>query len=138
MANAYGFIEITGVVAATDALDIMCKAANVQFVTWERKLGGRLVTIIIEGNVSAVNEAIAAASASCIKKPVTTAILARPHPETIRLVTQSAKKVRKRGAEIGKQQKTKTRRKNTNQKGGKKDVTGSIGDDRNPGSDSGN
>ena len=29
MGNAYGFMEITGVVAATDALDIMCKAADV-------------------------------------------------------------------------------------------------------------
>ena len=44
MANAYGFVEITGVAAATSALDIMCKTADVRFVTWERKLGGRLVT----------------------------------------------------------------------------------------------
>ena len=48
MSNAYGFIEITGVVAAMDALDIMCKAANVKLATWERKLGGRLVTLVIE------------------------------------------------------------------------------------------
>ena len=39
MANALGFIEITGVVAAMDALDIMCKAADVTLATWERKLG---------------------------------------------------------------------------------------------------
>ena len=38
MGNAYGFMEITGVVAATDALDIMCKAADVSLATWERKL----------------------------------------------------------------------------------------------------
>ena len=53
MSNAYGFIEITGVVAAMDALDIMCKAANVTLATWERKLGGRLVTLVVEGDVSA-------------------------------------------------------------------------------------
>ena len=52
MGKAYGFIEITGVVAAMDALDIMCKAANVELATWERKLGGRLVTLVIEGDVS--------------------------------------------------------------------------------------
>ena len=51
MGNAYGFMEITGVVAATDALDIMCKAADVSLATWERKLGGRLVTLVIEGEV---------------------------------------------------------------------------------------
>ena len=46
MGKALGFFEISGVVAATDALDIMCKAADVEFVTWEKKLGGRLGTVI--------------------------------------------------------------------------------------------
>ena len=46
MNKAYGFIEITGVVAAINALDIMCKTADVELASWERKLGGRLVTII--------------------------------------------------------------------------------------------
>ena len=46
MSKSYGFIEITGVVAAIDALDIMCKTADVELASWERKLGGRLVTII--------------------------------------------------------------------------------------------
>ena len=53
MRKAYGLIEITGVVAAMDALDKMCKAADVTLSTWERKLGGRLVTIIVEGDVAA-------------------------------------------------------------------------------------
>ena len=44
MSKSYGFIEITGVVAAIDALDIMCKTADVELASWERKLGGRLVT----------------------------------------------------------------------------------------------
>ena len=41
MNKAYGFIEITGVVAAMDALDIMCKTADVELASWERKLGVR-------------------------------------------------------------------------------------------------
>ena len=49
MSKAYGFIEITGVVAAINALDIMCKTADVELASWERKLGGRLVTLIVEG-----------------------------------------------------------------------------------------
>mgnify|MGYP004697303277 FL=1 len=52
--KSLGFVEVSGVVAAVDALDIMCKTANVNLVTWERKLGGRLVTMIIEGSVSDV------------------------------------------------------------------------------------
>ena len=59
MGNAYGFFEIPSTTAAIDALDIMCKTANVEFITWEKKLGGRLVTIIIRGSVSDVKQAIA-------------------------------------------------------------------------------
>lgn len=90
MGNAYGFIEITGVVAAMDALDIMCKAADVSLATWERKLGGRLVTLVVEGNVSAVKQAVQAGSTQAIKKPVSTGVLANPHPEIVKMVQLSA------------------------------------------------
>ena len=89
MGKALGFFEISGVVAAVDALDIMCKAASVEFVTWEKKLGGRLVTIIIRGDVSAVTAAIEAASVGAIKKPVGKAVIANPHSETERIVAMS-------------------------------------------------
>lgn len=90
MSNAYGFIEITGVVAAMDALDIMCKAADVSLATWERKLGGRLVTLVVEGEVEAVRESVEAATAQALKKPVSTGILPNPHPEIVRMVQLSA------------------------------------------------
>ena len=61
MYNALGFIEISGTTAAITALDIMCKTANVELVTWERKLGGRLVTLVVTGEVSAVTDSIEAA-----------------------------------------------------------------------------
>lgn len=89
MAEAYGFIEITGVVAAMDALDIMCKAANVELSTWERKLGGRLVTIIIEGDISSVKQAIEAGSTLAIKKPAAFGVIANPHPEIEKIVALS-------------------------------------------------
>ena len=90
MGKAYGFIEITGVVAAMDALDIMCKAANVELATWERKLGGRLVTLVIEGDVSAVRQAVEAGSTQALKKPAATGVLPNPHPEIVRMVELSA------------------------------------------------
>ena len=90
MSKAYGFIEITGVVAAINALDIMCKTADVELASWERKLGGRLVTLIVEGDVSAVNEAVEAAVAGAIKKPASYAVIARPHEEIVKLVELSA------------------------------------------------
>ena len=93
--KALGFIEITGVVAALDALDIMCKAADVSLVTWERKLGGRLVTLIVEGDVSAVNSAVESAIKLSIKKPVAHLVLANPHEETRRIVELSAQRLKK-------------------------------------------
>jgi len=62
MGNAYGFIEIQGVVPAMTALDIMCKTADVELATWERKLGGRLVTLVVQGDVSAVTQAVETAA----------------------------------------------------------------------------
>ena len=92
MSKSYGFIEITVVVAAMDALDIMCKTADVELATWERKLGGRLVTIIVEGDVAAVTEAVEAAAANAIKKPACKAVIARPHEEIVKLVELSARR----------------------------------------------
>ena len=95
MSKAYGFIEITGVVAAINALDIMCKTADVELASWERKLGGRLVTIIVEGDVAAVTEAVEAAVAGAIKKPASYAVIARPHEEIVKLVELSASRWKK-------------------------------------------
>ena len=96
--KSLGFVEVTGVVAAVDALDIMCKSADVSLVSWERKLGGRLVTLIVTGNVSAVTAAVNSANAHCIKKPCACAVIANPHPETVRLAELSAKRLERQAA----------------------------------------
>lgn len=88
--SSLGFIEISGVVAAVDALDIMCKTSGVELATWERKLGGRLVTIIIRGDVASVTEAVETAAKNAIKKPVASGVIANPHEEIMRLVDLSA------------------------------------------------
>lgn len=93
---AYGFIEVSGVSAGIDALDIMCKTADVHLVTWERKMGGRLVTLIVEGEVSAVTQSVEAAAAGCIKKPVAKAVIANPHPEIVKIAQLSAARMLKR------------------------------------------
>ena len=96
--KAYGFIEITGVVAAIDALDIMCKAAEVSLATWERKLGGRLVTLVIEGEVAAVKTAVrAAVEGGHIREPVAHGVLAAPHEEIQRIVAISAGRFKGKG-----------------------------------------
>lgn len=94
MGKSYGFVEITGVVAAIDALDIMCKTSGVTLETWERKLGGRLATIIVSGDVASVKEAVEAANTQGIKKPVASGVIASPHREIQRLVALSASRFR--------------------------------------------
>lgn len=97
MSNAsLGFIEISGVVAAVDALDIMCKTSGVELATWERKLGGRLVTIVVKGDVASVTEAVETAVAKAIKKPVASGVIANPHAEIMRLIELSASRFMKK------------------------------------------
>lgn len=93
--QALGFFEVAGVTAAVTALDIMCKTANVEFVSWERKLGGRLVTVIVQGDISDVTQSLEAAAEGGIKKPVNYVAIARPHEEIIRLVELSASRMKK-------------------------------------------
>ncbi len=57
---AIGLLEISGLVAAIAGLDAMVKAADVSLIHSEKRLGGRLVTLIIKGSVSAVKAAIEA------------------------------------------------------------------------------
>ena len=100
MSKAYGFIEISGVVAAIDVLDIMCKAAEVELATWERKLGGRLVTLVVEGEVSAVKAAVAAGvSEYNIRKPVSSGVIPAPHEEIRKIVAVSASRWKKKPEE---------------------------------------
>ena len=95
--KSLGRIEVSGVTGAIDCLDIMCKSADVEFVTWERKLGGRLVTVIVQGNVSAVTAAVENAVANGIVKPCAHAVIASPHEETWRILQISAARIAKKG-----------------------------------------
>ena len=96
MGSSYGLIEVSGVVAAIDSLDAMCKAAEVSLVTWERKLGGRLVTIVVEGDVADVKAAVEAAANICKANNhilAASGVIAAPCEETRRIVALSAKRI---------------------------------------------
>lgn len=92
--KSLGFIEIQSVTAALEALDTMCKTADVEFVTWERKMGGRLVTVIVQGDVAAVTEAVNAAANNAMIKPCVYAVIPNPHEETRRMVDLSASRMK--------------------------------------------
>ncbi len=92
MNKSLGIIELPNCSDAVQALDVMLKTADVKFLTWEKRLGGRLVTIIISGEVAAVTEAVESAKSNAVGKVVASYIIANPHEETMRLVAVSAKK----------------------------------------------
>ena len=92
--KALGLIELPNLADAIEAVDVMLKTADVKFLTWEKKLGGRLVTIIVQGAVSSVTEAVESAKSSAKGNIVASAVNANPHEETMKLVARSAAKYR--------------------------------------------
>ena len=99
MGTSYGLIEVSGVVAAIDSLDAMCKAAAVTLVTWERKLGGRLVTVIVEGDVADVKAAVESAKNICQANNhifAASGVIAAPCEETRKMVALSVKRIQKK------------------------------------------
>jgi len=95
--KAIGVLEVDANVAAIEALDAMLKAANVSLVTTERALGGRLVSMIVEGSVSDVKEAIAHGklAAARLGKVAAAITINSPHEEVQKLILHSARKLNK-------------------------------------------
>ena len=89
--SAIGVVEINFFTNALIALDEMLKASDVHLVSCEKKLGGRMVTIIVGGDTSSVNAAIEAVYATggrIGEKNIKVAVaISNPHPEIKRLLT---------------------------------------------------
>ncbi|MFO6300044.1 BMC domain-containing protein [Rahnella selenatireducens] len=58
--QSLGLIETVGLVAAVEAADAAMKSAHVTLVGYELTKGGGMVTIKLEGEVGAINAAVAA------------------------------------------------------------------------------
>ena len=57
MEKAIALLEVQAMTAAIEGLDAMVKAADVRLIHVEKRLGGRLVTVVVDGSVSAVTAA---------------------------------------------------------------------------------
>ena len=88
MNEARGMVETRGLVAAIEAADAMVKAADVKLIHVEKRLGGRLVTVVVEGSVSAVQAAAEAGKAAAAQVgPVKLCeVIARPHPQIMKFL----------------------------------------------------
>ena len=80
--EALGMIETKGFIALVEASDAMMKAANVQFLGWD-KVGSGLVTAFVTGDVAAVKAATdaGAAAAGRIGEVVAVQVIPRPHDD---------------------------------------------------------
>src|ERR1700684_3875136 len=80
--EALGMIETKGFVTLIEATDAMMKAANVEFLGWD-KVGSGLVTAFVTGDVAAVKAATdaGAAAAGRIGEGVRVQVIPRPHED---------------------------------------------------------
>ena len=90
--GAIGFIELPHLCDATAALDVMLKTASATFLSWEKKLGGRLITVMVGGSAASVTAAVDAAKDWGGDKIKASLVLANPHTETWKMVRLSAAK----------------------------------------------
>ena len=80
--EALGMIEAKGFVTLVEATDAAMKAANVEFVGWD-KVGSGLVTAFLTGDVAAVKAATdaGAAAGGRIGEIVSVQVIPRPHDD---------------------------------------------------------
>ena len=92
--TALGMVETRGLVASIEAADAMIKVAYVQLVCQE-EIGGGYVTIMVRGEVGAVQSAVDAgvAAAQRAGELVTAHVIARPHRSVEKLLHQGPNKI---------------------------------------------
>ena len=87
--KAIALLEVQAMVAAIVGLDAMVKAADVKLIHVEKRLGGRLVTVVVEGEDSAVTAALEAGknAAAEVGNVKVCEVIARPHPDVMKFLT---------------------------------------------------
>lgn len=88
---AIGFIETQGFTAVIEAIDTACKAASVE-VLGREKLGGGYITVMIKGDVAAVNAAIEAGRVKVggLGKLIAAHVIPRPSQSILGLLPTKA------------------------------------------------
>lgn len=77
--EALGLVETIGMVPAIAAADTMLKAADVELISYEN-IGSTLVTIMVKGDVAAVETSVEAGAAAASKIGEVTAKNVMPRP----------------------------------------------------------
>jgi ethanolamine utilization protein EutM len=96
--EALGMIETKGFIALVEATDAMMKAANVQFMGWD-KVGSGLVSAFVTGDVAAVKAATdaGASAAGRVGEVISVQVIPRPHEDLGIVLPVSLKKSARSG-----------------------------------------
>ena len=88
--EALGMIETKGFTALVEATDAMMKAANVNFLGWD-KVGSALVAAFVTGDVAAVKAATDAGAnaAGRVGEVVSVQVIPRPHEDLAIVLPQT-------------------------------------------------
>jgi len=96
ISEALGMIETKGFVALVEAADAMMKAANVQFLGWD-KVGSGMVSAFVSGDVAAVKAATdaGAAAAGRVGEVISVQVIPRPHDDLNKVLKTSSGSAKK-------------------------------------------
>ncbi len=85
--NAFGLIEVRGLVTAIEAADAMLKSANVKLIR-QQQVNPGLITLIVEGDLAACRAAVDAgvAAASRLGEVISQLEIGRPDNDTEQMV----------------------------------------------------
>lgn len=88
--DAIGVIEVRYFATALEITDAMSKSAQVELLGSEKCLGGRLVTVVVGGDVANVKAAVETAESICsVKEPnplANIAVILKPHEEIMKFI----------------------------------------------------
>ena len=92
--TALGLVETIGLIASIEAADAMAKVANVS-ITCQEEIGGGYVTIMVRGEIGAVQASVDAGVAAAKKagQLITGHVIARPHRFTEAILPNGDSKV---------------------------------------------
>ncbi|HWI48928.1 MAG TPA: BMC domain-containing protein [Rummeliibacillus sp.] len=90
MSEAIGMIETRGLIGSIEAADAMVKASNVSIVSQE-KVDGGIITIVVQGDVGAVQAAIEAGreAAKRVGELLSSHVIPRPDQSVYNMLKQS-------------------------------------------------
>ena len=92
--SALGMVETVGLVASVEAADAMTKVANVS-IACQEEIGGGYVTIMVRGEIGAVQASVDAGVTAAKKAGQLIAghVIARPHRFTETIIANEDQKV---------------------------------------------